>query len=943
MNVLKSLVMLIMVYLFIPSSIASIQKDYESALSSFNQQQIDTAYIHLKNALNKDPNHLPSKMLMGKTLMGMGLVREGLLELQEAQQGGVDDNLIAPHLANAYLYLEQYSDVLSINTSKLNIDNLTRLLTAKATAATALGDNDEALRLYEQAVTIKPTDAVTLLNKAYFHLYRDEFDQFEEINNEISRLFPGDFRLLRLTGERHKREGRWLPALSYFEKAYALEPSDPLVLRSLASAQMALGREKETLATVEKILSITSDDPFALLLKARITLRLDPSESNDASQTASIILSELKTLLANIPETIRTQKSNLIFVQAMASYLSQDFEQATSEFEQYLSIHRGNKEGIGLLAFSYLKTNQDAKALEILNHYSSTVSTSVRLSMVLCNLYLDAGKSLKCIKLLEVLKDRYGDDNLTFKFMDMRVEIARQRWEEAAIIYERYFADLKHPDVLFSGVTIYAKLKAFDKALSLADTLLIYSDDSQKVNVHLLKAGLYADIGQFNAALKLAEQVLDGEPNILAAKILKTRMLLSLAQSNEAINFSAKLIETYPKNLAVKLLHAETLLYHGEFLEAEELLIDVRAHGNNIIRATEVLVDVYRLNGELENALAETERLIRSDFSSAHYLEMKIGLLLQLNRNEEAGKSLKILYGMSDEDPVALASIASKQKQVGLFDDALNSIKKARILAPQRNDLALQEIQIRLAQKDLVGAQTQITQLKATLPDNPSVELIQGELFLQQGNASLAEKQYLKAYGLDNQYSLALVKLYQLNITNRATQKQAFEKLIQQHVNDNPDDLLAVNLFADYSMVNSSFENAIKHYQTLLQVQNYPNMANVLNNIANAYLRSSNDIQLPDKYSLKALEIAPNNSAILSTRGWVLALKGEYEPALDHLRRAFVMDSEDPSNRYYLAYTLYKLGRIDEAKREISFAVISKDYFIDKAAAQQLHAELMSM
>ena len=42
--------------------------DYEKAKSAFERSQLDDAYIHLKNSLNKDNAHLPSKILMGKVL-----------------------------------------------------------------------------------------------------------------------------------------------------------------------------------------------------------------------------------------------------------------------------------------------------------------------------------------------------------------------------------------------------------------------------------------------------------------------------------------------------------------------------------------------------------------------------------------------------------------------------------------------------------------------------------------------------------------------------------------------------------------------------------------------------------------------------------------------------------------------------------------------------------
>ena len=50
------------------------QEKYEAALSAFNQEQIGEAYILLKNTLRDNPDHLPSKLLMGRILLIDGFI-----------------------------------------------------------------------------------------------------------------------------------------------------------------------------------------------------------------------------------------------------------------------------------------------------------------------------------------------------------------------------------------------------------------------------------------------------------------------------------------------------------------------------------------------------------------------------------------------------------------------------------------------------------------------------------------------------------------------------------------------------------------------------------------------------------------------------------------------------------------------------------------------------
>ena len=55
--------------------------------------------IFLKNSLQQTPNHLPSKILMGKTLFSKGLAKEALIEFNESLAMGADNNLVIAELA----------------------------------------------------------------------------------------------------------------------------------------------------------------------------------------------------------------------------------------------------------------------------------------------------------------------------------------------------------------------------------------------------------------------------------------------------------------------------------------------------------------------------------------------------------------------------------------------------------------------------------------------------------------------------------------------------------------------------------------------------------------------------------------------------------------------------------------------------------------------------
>ena len=57
---------------------------------------------------------------------------------------------------------------------------------------------------------------------------------------------------------------------------------------------------------------------------------------------------------------------------------------------------------------------------------------------------------------------------------------------------------------------------------------------------------------------------------------------------------------------------------------------------------------------------------------------------------------------------------------------------------------------------------------------------------------------------------------------------------------------------------------------------------------------------------------------------------------LKMLRDAFARDANDPNIRYHLGYTLAKLNRIEEAKKELEYAVNVERPFFRRPQARAL-------
>lgn len=66
-----------------------------------------------------------------------------------------------------------------------------------------------------------------------------------------------------MAGLKHFGKGEFEAALAEYDKALAIAPDWPEVLNAVAIAQSKLGRQDEAIATIQRVIELTPEDPFA--------------------------------------------------------------------------------------------------------------------------------------------------------------------------------------------------------------------------------------------------------------------------------------------------------------------------------------------------------------------------------------------------------------------------------------------------------------------------------------------------------------------------------------------------------------------------------------------------------------------------------------------------------------------------------------------------------
>ncbi len=119
-----------------------------------------------------------------------------------------------------------------------------------------------------------------------------------------------------------------------------------------------------------------------------------------------------------------------------------------------------------------------------------------------------------------------------------------------------------------------------------------------------------------------------------------------------------------------------------------------------------------------------------------------------------------------------------------------------------------------------------------------------------------------------------------------------------------------------------SIDDCIKTLKQLIKIN--PKNAAALNYIGYIYAEKGINLLEAEQYILRALEIKPDDGYYMDSLGWVYYQKGEYEKALEVLKKANELAGNEAVILEHIADTLLELDRSDEALKYLEKAANGK-------------------
>lgn len=895
---------------------------YESALESMSSGDVDSAYIHLKNALAENSNHVPSKILMGQLLYAKGFFNAALEELYEAEQLGADSNLTAVTIARSLLVLKSYDRILDIDATQFKKNVAFEIYLIKSSAQHQSISPEKAIQFLNKASEIQPNSLRVLQSYASHYLYINDYDNADNYIQTALKKYGETPQTLHLQGQLAYRQKENSLAIELFEKAHKLSDSNPIIMRSLASTYMETGDNAKALDIAQKVVNQTPGDPYAKLLLGQLRAR------NNQSELAKQVFDELLASLTLLPEEIMQSSEELQFVNAFASYLNQDYEVAAKALSSYLSFNANSTRALALLADTYIKLKAPKDALALLDRRQGIVVRNIPLTVTLCDLYIENNRSFKCDKVLEQAEVIHGKQ-ATFDFVRIKSFMERERFDDALTVFESTFSEAEDETLVLLGIQLKMQNASYADALKDIKNLYNHSSDFNKVK--LIEADALLKSGRAEEAKLLTESVINSTAFHREGMALHAEILLQLGEYTDALTLARKLYDV-DSSVRYSLLLAETLFKSKKFNEAVTVLEDIQGITQDNTAIPGLLLDIYLQSGELEKALIEVDNLLTINRLNQKALVAKANISSQLGQFEIAKPVLSILYGMWSDNPRLLVKLSQMQITAGDLSGANKSLSEAKTLAPDSITIALEQAKLRLKSNQIDGLQKDIEVLKSRAPNSAEVHTLAGNYYKAVNEEELAFEAYANAFQLTPQSSMNAALLYKNATTS--SMRSRFERLVSRYTQTNDSAYFHKRLLADFYVAERMYGKAKPLYEELISIDNLFDKATVYNNLAN--IEASEDLQKALFYAQEARTLSANSPEILDTYGWILAQKGDFEEALPYLRKAYSFNAVDPNIMYHLGVVLLKQGKNAQAKIELANALASERPFENRAEAERL-------
>ena len=330
---------------------------------------------------------------------------------------------------------------------------------------------------------------------------------------------------------------------------------------------------------------------------------------------------------------------------------------------------------------------------------------------------------------------------------------------------------------------------------------------------------------------------------------------------------------------------------------------------------SEALVLRARLLSEMGRAEEAFQQLSAAVARQPNDVSLRMGytrLLVEAGQFDTAAVELRILYADNKENSNLVYALGLLAIESRRLDDAQRYMEQVLILGTRKDDASYYLGRISDNQREYEKAIYYYQNV--TGGDNQlDAQIRIAEMMGHLGRVEEARAHLNKLRVLNPQANYS-VRFYlaEAEILRQDGQYQEAVDLLSEALENNPGDtdvLYARALASEKLDRPDIFENDL---QAVLEQE--PDNAHALNALGYFLVDRTERLQEAEKYITRALELLPNDAAVIDSMGWLQYRLGNHQQALDYLRKAYER-LEDAEIAAHLGEVLWVMGDQEAADK----------------------------
>lgn len=873
------------------------------------------AIIQLKNVLQNSPNLGEARALLGKALLDGGDSTAAELEFRKAIELKYSTDQVVPLLARAQLMQGQAKKI----TDEFSSIQLTSpeskadLQTTVGHAYLMMGKIESARAAYDAALAASPEYGPALIGQARIKAgNRDLLGALAVLASVLDKS-PRLYDAWQLKGDILHVQGDAKGSSEAYRSALEIKPDLLPAHSSLISRLLDMGNLDDAGQQLEAMKKVAPTHPQTLFLQAQLLYRQK----------------HFKAAQEMMQQYLRILPDNTTGLQ-LAGAIEYELK-AYSMAESYLlkALQKAPELGLArrMLIASYLRSGQPGKALAALQPVLNKIENNSNMLSLAGEVFMQNGETeragtyfAKAAALDPANAGKRTSVALSHLANGESVTASREL-EEIASVDTGIRADM-------ALIAIQLNRHQYDLALKAVTAL----ERKQPENplVYNLRGTALLGKGDVAAARNSFERALVKNPAYFPAAASLANLDLVEKKPEDAKKRFERVLDKDPKNVQALLALAEFHAKTGGPAEEVATLINKAISANPAETVPRIaLINLYL-------GAKDTKKALSAALEALTAFPDRPEILDAAGRAQEAAADINqalATYGklaaLVPNSPHPYLRMAEIQIAANNKAAAMQSLRKAISIKADSVEAQRGIMMLDLDAGRTTEALATARQVQKQRPREAVGFVLEGDVYAIQKAWTEAAAVYRNGLKQSGSSELA-AKLHSALIAGGSGGEadRFAESWLREHAKDSRFRLY----LAETANARKDYAAASKHYRMLMDAQ--PENAALLNNLA----WSSAQINDPKaiEYAEKAYKLAPDQSAILDTLGYLLLEKGDTSRALDLLQKAAKLAPKNAQIHLNLAKALLKSGKKDEAKRELEELAKLGEKFSEQADVARL-------